>query len=117
MFKKSLSIVLIILIIGISFTCCKRDPQLNPPAKVAALPPVEISDSIYPNPCNVSFTIATNSTSNQDVKVIDMLGRVRINLTINKTTAINTDSLQAGVYFLMIINSEGTVKHKIIVTH
>ena len=118
MFKKLLPILLASLVIGISFTCCTKDPQINPPAKLAPPPsPIEIVNSIAPNPCNISFTLTTNSTSNQTVKLVDMLGRVRINLTINGTTVINTDSLQVGIYYVTIINSTGTNTKKIIVQH
>jgi hypothetical protein len=100
------------------FTCCKKDPQINPPEKVIANPPsAKIVDSIFPNPCNLSLTISTNSTSNQTVKMVDMLGRVRINLTINQTTIINTDSLQVGIYYVTIANSTGATTKKIIVQH
>ena len=120
--RKLLSIIFTILVIGGSlFTGCKKDPQINPPVTkpsvVATPPPVEITNSIYPNPCNGSFTITTNSNVNQTVKMCDITGRTIFNLTISGTTAIITDSLKAGIYVVIITNSKGTTAKRLVVVY
>ena len=120
--NKLLPIILVILVIGgVLFAGCKKDQQINPPVTkpsvVVTPPPVEITNSIYPDPCNSSFTITTNSNANQTVKMYDVTGRVIFNLTINGTTAIITDSLKAGIYVVIITNTKGTTKKKLVVEH
>jgi type IX secretion system substrate protein len=111
-------LALIILVTGIFlFTACKKDSQINSPVTVKSvevISPVKITDSVYPNPFYSSFTIETNSTDSQTVKIIDMMGSIKLTLIINGTTAIADNGLANGVYFLEITNRTGTINKKII---
>lgn len=101
-------------------SACKKDPQINPPMiaqpVIVNLPaPVKIEDSIYPNPCDGNFTIQTNSTTNQTVKMYDVLGKLIFNLTINGTTAIIADSLKQGIYDISITTNTGIINKRLVV--
>ncbi|HXU26392.1 MAG TPA: T9SS type A sorting domain-containing protein [Bacteroidia bacterium] len=117
--KKSLSIILVVVTIGIlSFTACKKDVQTNPPVitkPIEVIPPPPITDNIYPNPCNGTFTIQTNSTDSQTVVMYSLIGQTVFNLIINGTTAIVNNTLTHGVYIVVITNHTGVVKKKLIV--
>ncbi len=119
MFKKLLSIALIINTI-IAFTSCKKDTQINPPivksVDVTAPTPFVIKDSIYPNPCNGTFNIKTNTTDSQTVVMSDMMGREELNLVINGTTAIFDNSLSNGMHYIKITNKAGIIIRKLIVS-
>jgi hypothetical protein len=113
----------IILVAGFAigmflFTACKKDAQINPPVvtkPVEVIPPTPITDNIYPNPCNGTFTIQTNSTDSQTVVMYNMIGNKILNLTINGTTAIVDNSLTNGIYILEFTTKTGIIKKKLIV--
>lgn len=121
MFKKSLTEIFKILVIGgFLFAGCKKDQQINPPmTKPSVTPPapVEIINSIYPNPCNGTFTINTNTSTTQTVTITDMTGKTELKLPINGTTAIVDNSLINGIYIVRIENTSGTTLKKLIVEH
>jgi len=104
----------ILLLFTVFFLGCKKDAQINPPItkSVDVTPPTPfvIKDSIYPTPCNGTFTIKTNTTDSQHVQLFNRWGQLLINININGTTAIVDNSLVNGVYFLSIKNSAGTIK-------
>jgi hypothetical protein len=108
MLKKLLSIILLFTVF---FLSCKKDTQINPPiaksVDVIPLTPFVIKDSIYPTPCNGTFTIKTNTTDSQSVQLYNRWGQLLINLTINGTTSIVDNSLINGTYFILITNSAG----------
>ncbi len=72
--------------------------------------------SIYPNPNNGSFTIETNSTTNQTIQLHDVNGKMVLNQIINgKATTIDTTSLNEGVYNISIISNEGIVNKRVVI--
>ena len=113
--KKLLHIFLFSLTLLIIESCKKDVPTtLTPVIASPVVIPVQIS--IYPNPCDGHFTIQTNATTSQDVKLIDMLGRVKLHQIITGTTIIDVDSLISGVYYVEIITIGNTTTKKLIIT-
>ncbi len=117
---KSFTIIFTILVIGgVLFAGCRKDPQINPPVtkpSVVVTQPaaVAITDNVYPNPFHGTFTIETNSTDSQTVQITDIQGSVKLTLIINGTTAIYDNALTNGVYIVKITNHTGIIAKKII---
>ncbi len=73
--------------------------------------------SLYPNPNNGNFIIETTSTEKQTVQLIDVTGNLVLSQSINGKTAIDTNSLQNGIYFVSVKTMDGLITKKIIVQH
>ena len=73
--------------------------------------------SIYPNPAHSTLTIGTNLNGQADVKVIDVMGRLVKHFVSNSVagTQLNVESLQSGIYFIMISNGTNTAVSKFVV--
>jgi hypothetical protein len=72
-----------------------------------------VSYSMFPNPANTYVNLQAGSTINQLV-VMDMLGKVLINETINMNNVrISTIDLEAGLYLLRIHTEQGVVDTKL----
>lgn len=72
-----------------------------------------VSYSIFPNPAQNYVNIQAGSTINQLV-VMDMLGRVLINETINLNNArISTVDFEAGLYMVRMHTEQGIVDTKL----
>ena len=73
--------------------------------------------SIYPNPSNGSFTIETNSTTNQTMQLYDVNGKMVLNQNINgkATTTIDATNLNEGVYNISIISNEGVINKRVVI--
>jgi hypothetical protein len=103
MFKRLFSITFLSVVFLFS---CKKDslidsaPVIKEPSSLFIL-----QNDIYPNPCQGTFTIKTNTTDSQNVNLL--------NLKINGTTAIVNNSLVNGIYFLRISSKYGTNTNKI----
>lgn len=73
--------------------------------------------SIQPNPVNDIFTVtAKNSTAIQNVKVLDLNGRVvnEMNASGADNTQVNISDLNSGVYFVRVQTENGVGTSKII---
>lgn len=114
MFKILLSLTFLSIVF---FFSCKKDSSVYP-APVIQEPtrPFVLQNDIYPNPCQGTFTIKTNTTDSQTVSLYNVTGLQLLNLTINGTTAIVDNSLVNGVYFLRISSKYGTNTTKLIVS-
>lgn len=101
------------------FTACKKDAPAYPPVVtkpiVDTTPPFKLQDMIYPNPCNGTFTIKTNTTDSQNVVLYDRWGSSLLNIYINGTTAIVDNSLSSGIYVIRISSKIGTVTQRIVI--
>ena len=114
MFKKLLSITFIFVAF---FFGCKKDSAIYPaPAIAEPTSPFVLQNEIYPNPCQGTFTIKTNTTDSQSVSLYNVVGLQLLNLTISGTTAIVDNSLVNGIYYLRISSKYGTNTNKIIVS-
>jgi hypothetical protein len=111
MFKRLFSITFLSVVFLFS---CKKDslidsaPVIKEPSSLFIL-----QNDIYPNPCQGTFTIKTNTTDSQNVNLYDLRGVELLNLKINGTTAIVNNSLVNGIYFLRISSKYGTNTNKI----
>lgn len=73
--------------------------------------------SLSPNPVKSSFTLAsTNGVTVENVKVIDMNGRVVNNMNISglENVSVNISDLSSGVYFVKVQSALGTGTTKIV---
>lgn len=71
------------------------------------------SFSVYPNPAT-DFVTLSNANGSQ-VKVIDIMGRVVMQQTINSNSQqISTKALENGVYMLQVTNNGNTTTQKLI---
>ena len=114
MFKRLLSII---FFSAVFFFSCKKDVGVYPaPVIQEPTSPFVLQNDIYPNPCQGTFTIKTNTTDSQTVSLYNVTGLQLLNLTINGTTAIVDNSLVNGVYYLRISSKHGTNTNKIIVS-
>lgn len=111
MFKRTIYIIFIVF-----FFSCKKDPLIYS-APVIEEPPMPfiLQNNIYPNPCQGTFTIKTNTTDSQTVSLYNPTGLDLLNLTINGTTAIVDNGLVNGIYFIRISSKYGTNITKLIV--
>ena len=110
-------LLLITFFSAVFFFSCKKDPSLIPtPVIQEQTSPFILQNDIYPNPCQGTFTIKTNTADSQAVSLYDLRGLQILNLTINGTTAIVDNSLVNGIYYLRISSKYGTNTNKIIVS-
>lgn len=63
---------------------------------------------LYPNPTNTSSTL-TGLTGQEDIRVVDINGRVLYSLNENNSESVSLDlnSFESGMYFIRIANKEG----------
>ena len=75
------------------------------------------SFSVYPNPSNGSSINVrlNNSTSNSEVKIYSMLGKLVHSSVMNSTEATISTNLSAGTYIVSISNEEGIANTSLIV--
>ncbi|GHC63348.1 T9SS type A sorting domain-containing protein [Ulvibacter litoralis] len=75
------------------------------------------SIQVHPNPATNELTISLAETIEADVRVFDVLGKVKIyeaNVFLDNNHTINLESLASGVYFVRINSEKGTVTKKFI---
>lgn len=73
--------------------------------------------TIYPNPANGSFKVASNTTDKLVVDLYDFNGRHVFSKTIVTTTDIDVNSLDNGIYTLTIKTISGATNKKLAITH
>ena len=104
----------------ILFLSCKKDANTyssspSQTTKDTTTSPIKLHDIIYPNPCRGVFTISTNITDTQNVLIVDLIGRTKLNIDIYGTTAIVDTSLNNGVYIVRLSGKAGAFQSKLIV--
>jgi ELWxxDGT repeat protein len=70
--------------------------------------------SVYPNPFNSNLKVELNGVSSAKIDVINALGAVVYSTKVEGSTEMNLGNLQAGIYFMKMESSAGTVTKKII---
>jgi hypothetical protein len=77
--------------------------------------------AVYPNPANeqINVTVATNAESPSQVNLVDLSGKIIQTLQVgqsNETSIVqfNIANLQAGVYFIELINENGKEIEKVV---
>lgn len=73
--------------------------------------------SVYPNPAIDCLTIKTNLSGKAEVKVIDIAGRLVRHFVSDSVTGtqLNVESLQNGMYFIMVSNGSNSAVSKFVV--
>jgi GH25 family lysozyme M1 (1,4-beta-N-acetylmuramidase) len=72
--------------------------------------------SVYPNPTTNSFNIDYTGIHGQAVvNVYDLNGRIVLSQTMDGKTVIDASSLNAGIYNINIVNSEGVANKRLII--
>ena len=77
--------------------------------------------AVYPNPATeqINVTLSTNSESSSQVNLVDLSGKIIQTLQVgqsNETSIVqfNIANLQAGVYFIELINEKGKEIEKVV---
>ena len=70
--------------------------------------------SVYPNPSNGVFTISATGTKIKEVRVMDVFGRIIIEINALSTNTFNLDISQysQGIYYIRITNENGEIMVK-----
>ena len=69
--------------------------------------------SIYPNPSNGEFNIASSSNELSDLTVKDVTGKIVISKVFSSNAIINLNNYAKGVYVVDIKNKKGIFTQKI----
>jgi hypothetical protein len=73
--------------------------------------------SVFPNPSNGSFTIDFGNHHNfKEITIIDLLGKIYFEQSINNQSKINIDNLPNGVYILTAIDNENKMTNQKIIS-
>jgi hypothetical protein len=73
--------------------------------------------TIYPNPTTGIFTIQSNSTDMQLLKIVDMNGQLILSQNIFSNSTINTNELSQGIYDISLTNKENVVNKRLVIIH
>jgi hypothetical protein len=72
---------------------------------------------VFPNPSNGSFTVDFDNLKNvKEIRILDLLGKIVFQKSINKQSKINIDNLPSGVYILTVIDNENKMTNKKIIS-
>jgi hypothetical protein len=74
-----------------------------------------LSANIYPNPASDVVKLRCSSASAVNFGICDLTGRLVMSGTFEKETAISTNGLQSGVYFVSIKSSGKEITKKLII--
>ena len=69
---------------------------------------------IYPNPAKDNLTIETNSTKEQRLEIINLLGQTVYTSSINKKAIVNTSAYPCGVYIIKLYTDKETAVKKFV---
>ena len=70
----------------------------------------ELATSLYPNPNNGQFTVASEQYTVNSVQIYDVYGKLLKTVEVNSNTAvIDAHELSAGMYFVRISTEKGVV--------
>ena len=62
---------------------------------------------VFPNPSNGSFTVDLDNLINvKEIRILNLLGKIVFQQSINNQSKINIDNLPSGVYILTVIDNE-----------
>lgn len=74
--------------------------------------------TIYPNPTTGEFNLQSTDIRSLTVYVFDITGKLVLTEIMNHgTTTINARHLNAGVYSLKVVSSEGAINKKLVIVH
>jgi hypothetical protein len=102
-----------------SYSCVSE----RAPAMVSiatAIPSVENTVRIFPNPANDLLTLQAPTIQLASVQLIDALGRVQyqvMNTNLSQPLQINTTTLANGLYTIRVSNAADIINRQIIIQH
>lgn len=77
----------------------------------------ELSVGVQPNPATDNITVTANGVSTAQVQIVDVLGNVILNSTVNGSKAIDVSEYRNGIYFVTVSANGTRVSRKVIVRH
>ena len=69
---------------------------------------------IYPNPTKDNLTIETNSTKEQKLEILNLIGQTVYTSVITKKAVVKTSEFPVGVYFIKLSTDKETVVKKFV---
>lgn len=74
---------------------------------------------VFPNPAQNSIQIEFNSIVSGNLVVRNILGEIAVSAVVSESnnSSLNTENLEAGVYFLSFENGEGIITKSILIQH
>ena len=87
---------------------------------VAELNALENGFKVFPNPTHHNFTVETNGKIINQIRVLDVSGKVIYTLqnnSIESKLVVNSLNWESGVYFIQINTDSGIFHQKVVVTH
>ncbi len=70
---------------------------------------------IYPNPSNGEFNVAVEGAEINKIEVFNNQGQLVAVEAVNANGHVNLNGISAGIYFVRVITTEGTVTKKLII--
>ena len=77
----------------------------------------ELSVGVQPNPATDNITVTANGVNTAQVQIVDVLGNVILNSTVNGSKAINVSEYRNGIYFVTVSANGTRVSRKVIIRH
>ncbi len=71
--------------------------------------------TIYPNPANGAFTIASTNTKIENIKVVNLLGEEILAVTPNNQSTIINNQFTKGIYFVQVTDANKNIINKKII--
>lgn len=82
--------------------------QVSTVLDVPTLP--EVSARIFPNPASDNLSVQISAGTIEQVEIVNVIGETVMTVSpMQSTSEISTESLQSGIYFCRVIDSEGRV--------
>lgn len=72
------------------------------------------SVKLHPNPVNNNLTVDLKSNIDTNIEIFDILGKQVIKASINKTSTLNLQELNTGIYIIKITQGNSTITKKLV---
>lgn len=72
------------------------------------------SVKLHPNPVNNNLTVDLKSNIDTSIEIFDILGKQVIKASINKTSTLNLQELNTGIYIVKISQGNSTITKKLV---
>ncbi|MUU78216.1 endonuclease [Winogradskyella endarachnes] len=69
---------------------------------------------LYPNPVNHNLTVELKSNIDTTIEIFNMLGKQIVKNIINKTSTLNLEALNTGIYIVKITQGNSTITKKLV---
>ncbi len=72
--------------------------------------------NVYPNPANEVINVSLNKSTNGNISIVDVAGKVvKTSLINGLTSSINSSDLTTGVYYVTITNGSSVATQKVVI--